>query len=385
MPFHIACEEEIKGGKTSDVYFSRAVEILKAKGIDRMAMAEVRLKGFPWGWKWGVLAGIEEVAELFKGMPVDVYSMDEGTIFSTNQPVLVIDGRYLDYSVYETALLGLICQASGIATKAARCKKVAGDKSVISFGARRMHPAITPMIERNAFIGGCDGVAVIKSAELLGESPMGTIPHALVLMFGDSAEAVKAFHEVIEPKVKRVALVDTFHDEKFESLRAAEVLGKDLYAVRLDTPSSRRGDMLEILREVRWELDYRGFKDVKIFVSGGLDEAEIERLNEIADAYGVGTAISSASVIDFSFDIVEIEGEPVSKRGKESGTKKVLRCMDCFNTIVLPSHIDPGKCSCTGDYIPLLRPLIIQGKIKRDMPGPQEIRRYVLEQMGKIK
>ncbi|MBI5183487.1 MAG: nicotinate phosphoribosyltransferase [Nitrospinae bacterium] len=384
MPFHTASEEEIKSGKTSDVYFSRTVEILKAKGIDKRAKAEVRLKGFPLDWKWGVIAGIEEVAELFKGIPVDIYSMDEGTIFSTNQPVLIIDGRYIDYSIYETALLGLICQASGIATKAARCKRAAGGKGVISFGARRMHPAVAPMIERNAFIGGCDGVAVIKSAELLEESPVGTIPHALVLMFGDSAKAVKAFHEVIEPNVKRVALVDTFYDEKYESLRAVEALGKELYAVRLDTPSSRRGDMLEILREVRWELDYRGFKDVKIFVSGGLDEAEIERLNEVADAYGVGTSISSASVIDFSFDIVEIDGKPISKRGKESGAKKVLRCMNCFNTIVLPSHVDIERCSCKGDYISLLKPLIIHGEIKRDMPSPQEIRRYVLDQMKKV-
>ncbi|MEK7845910.1 MAG: nicotinate phosphoribosyltransferase, partial [Nitrospinota bacterium] len=211
--FHTATEEEIKSGKTTDIYFDRTVRILKAKGIIKRAKAEVRLKGFPQDWKWGVLGGVEEVATLFEGLPVDVYCMDEGTVFFEYQPVMVIDGIYTDYSVYETALLGFLCQSSGIVTKSARCRKAAGDRLLISFGARRMHPAIAPMIERSAFIGGCDGVSVIKSAELLGEDPSGTIPHALVLMLGDSAEAVKAFHDVIEPKVKRVCLVDTFCDE----------------------------------------------------------------------------------------------------------------------------------------------------------------------------
>ena len=93
----------------------------------------------------------------------------------------------------------------------------------------------------NAFIGGCDGVAVTKSADLIDADPMGTIPHSLVLMVGDTVEALQAFNEVIDPKVRRVALIDTLQDEKFEAIRVAEALGEDLYAVRLDTPSSRRG------------------------------------------------------------------------------------------------------------------------------------------------
>src|SRR5438034_11729273 len=110
---------------------------------------------------------------LLEGVPVTVRAMDEGTLFGPYQPVLTLDGTYVEWARYETALLGLICQASGIATKAARCKKAAGERQVISFGARRMHPTIAPMIERNAFIGGCDGVAVTKSAELIDADPMG--------------------------------------------------------------------------------------------------------------------------------------------------------------------------------------------------------------------
>jgi len=121
-----------------------------------------------------------------------------------------------------------------------------------------------------------------------------------------------------------LSLIDTFNDEKFEAIRCAEALGERLTAVRFDTPSSRRGDMVELLREVRWELDIRGYKHVKLFVSGGLDEYEILQLNEVADAYGVGTAISNAPTINFAMDIVEIEGKPIAKRGKMAGGERYL-------------------------------------------------------------
>jgi len=380
-PFHTASDAEIKGGEVYDVYFERTVQILKARGDRKRVKAEVYLKALPEDWDWGVLAGIEEAAALLEGVPVDVRAMDEGTIFAPYQPIMVLEGVYVDWARYETALLGVLCQASGIATKAARCKKAAGERQVISFGARRMHPALAPMIERNAFIGGCDGVAVTKAAELIEADPTGTIPHALVLMIGDTVEALKAFHQVIEPKVRRVALIDTLQDEKFEAIRVAEALGDDLYAVRLDTPSSRRGDLYRIVEEVRWELNLRGFGHVKIITSGGIDEYEILRLNPVVDAYGVGTSIANAPVVSFALDIMEIEGTPMAKRGKWSGAKELFRRRGSLETVVLPAGTRPPGA---GPWDALLKPLTKGGRIVRDLPPPRTIRDFVLEQLGPV-
>ena len=380
-PFHTATDAEIKSGEVCDVYFARTVEILRHRNDRKSVKAEIYLKNLPDDWQWGILAGIHEAAVLLEGLPVDVRCMEEGSVFEPYQPVLVIEGTYVEWAPFETALLGLLCQASGIATKAARCKKAAGERQVISFGARRMHPAIAPMIERNAFIGGCDGVAVTKSAELIDADPMGTIPHSLVLMVGDTVEALQAFHEVVDPKVRRVALVDTLQDEKFEAIRVAEALGKDLYAVRLDTPSSRRGDFFRILQEVRWELDLRGFSHVKIIASGGVDEYEILALNPVADAYGVGTSIASAPVLNFALDIMEIEGRAMAKRGKWSGAKDVLRCRGCRSTVVVPAGQPPPPCACGGSWDPALKPLLTAGRIARDLPPPRTIRDHVLDQL----
>jgi len=381
-PFHTASDADIKSGEVSDVYFARTVQVLRHRNDRKRVKTEVYLKSLPDDWQWGVLAGIEEAARLLEGVPVTVRAMDEGTLFEAYQPVVTVEGTYVEWAQYETALLGLLCQASGIATKAARCKKAAGERQVISFGARRMHPALAPMIERNAFVGGCDGVAVTKSAEIIDADPMGTIPHSLVLMVGDTVEALRAFDEVVDPKVRRVALIDTLQDEKFEAIRVAEALGPDLYAVRLDTPSSRRGDLYRIAEEVRWELNLRGFGHVKIVVSGGIDEYEILRLNPVVDSYGVGTSIANAPVLNFALDIMEIEGRPFAKRGKMSGAKDLYRGRGSRETVVVPAGTPPPATG--GVWEPLLKPLLEDGRLVRDLPPPRMLREYVLDQLTSV-
>ena len=373
MPrLHIASEREIKEGLTTDVYFLRTVEVLRTKGVSKRVYAEFTASGVPY--PWFVFAGLEDALAILEGLPVDVYALPEGTVVPARDPsglpvpVMAIEGKYEDFAPYETPVLGTICQGSGIATKAARIKLAAGDRPCLSFGIRRMHPAIAPFIDRAAYIGGCDGVSGVLSARLMGIEPVGTMPHALIILMGEE-EAWRAFDEVLDPRIPRILLVDTFGDEKEASLRAARVV-PGAHGVRLDTPGSRRGRMEDIVREVRWELDLRGFRDVKIVVSGGLDEESVARLAEAgADAFGVGTSISNAKTIDFAMDIVEVEGEPKTKKGKLSGRKTVLR--EDGTLRVRPWRGDGG----------LLVKWIENGKLIRNLPGVGEIREYVLSQL----
>ena len=381
--FFFASHDEIRSGAVTDIYFLRTKQVLEARGLDKQVRVEVGAKGLPEGYEWAVLAGLEDVLRLLEGRPVTVEGLPEGSLFKAYQPVLSIEGRYLDFGLYETALLGFLCQASGVATKAARCRRLIGAKPLIHFGTRRMHPAIAPMLDRSAYIGGCDGVSVVLSAEKLGLPPSGTIPHALVLLVGDALETARAFHEVIDPAVRRVALIDTFQDEKFEALRLAAGLGDALWALRLDTPGSRRGSFARILQEVRWELDLRGFENLKLLVSGGIDEADIPPLLPWADAFGIGTAISSAPTIDLSLDIVEIEGEPIAKRGKESGGKRLFVCATCGTEPVLPARSEHPRChKCQTDLVCRTLVLIENGRVLDPCPTPAVIRERVLAQLA---
>ena len=389
----MASEDEIRKGLTTDVYFVRTKRILEAKGLGKSrAFAEVTAGSLPCDWPWGVLAGVEDVAKLLEGLPVDVYCMAEGSLFysrdinGVREPVLAIEGPYAEYCEFETPLLGLLCQASGICTASARMRKRAGDKMLVSFGIRRMHPAIAPMIDRNAYIGGFDGISCVLAAEIMGRSPSGTMPHSLIIMFGDQVKAWKAYDEVIEPEALRIALADTYQDEKFEALMAAEALGERLYGIRLDTPSSRKGNFLEIIREVRWELNTRGYDHVRIFVSGGIKE---ENINELigagVDGFGIGTSISNSPTVDFALDIVEREGKLVAKRGKLGGRKQVWRCSKCMVDVVKLVDVPAPKCpKCGGKMIKMLKPLVRKGKIVAELPNVDEIRSYVAEQLKKI-
>jgi len=391
--FHIASDEEIKKGETTDIYFVRTKQILEAKGLDKIhVVAEITPGELPGGLPWGILCGIEEMAKLLEGLPINVYAMPEGSIFhykdyyGVREPVVRVEGPYGEFCIYETPMLGILCQSSGIATRAARVKKAAGKKPVISFGIRRMHPALSPLIDRAAYIGGFDGVSSLTGAKAAGTKPVGTMPHALIVVFGNQVEAWKAFDEIMPEDVPRIALVDTYYDEKTEAIMAAEALKDRLYGVRLDTPSSRKGDFAEIIREVRWELDIRGYRNVKIFVSGGLNEKKIRVLSEAgADAFGVGTYVSNSPTIDFAMDIVEIDGKICAKRGKLGGKKEVWRCPGCLTDIVLPVNSQRPKCpKCGGETEQMLKPLIENGKIVARLPKPEEIRRYVLKQLEKV-
>jgi len=277
----------------------------------------------------------------------------------------------------------MVCQASGIATAASRVKHAAGGKPVLSFGARRMHPALSTLIDRNAFIGGADGVSVVRSASFLGEAPQGTMPHALVLLFGDTVDAMRAFDAAVEPAVGRVCLIDTLQDEKFEAVRVAEALGERLAAVRLDTPASRRGDFRKILEEVRWELDLRGFGHIRLFASGGLGEEDVRALRDVADGFGVGTSLSNAPTLDFAFDLVEVEGVPFAKRGKWSGRKLTRACAACGGRAVQAAGAPPREC-CGAPMEALLSPAMRAGRSVAEAPPPREVRERVLRQVERF-
>ncbi len=379
--FFTADPKDIVDGKITEVYFERALAIMKARNVDPVVKAEFIAKNLPEQWKWAVFTGIDEALDLLKGLRIKVRAMKEGTVFYPYEPVMEIEGRYQDFCVFETAILGLICQASGVATRASRVKKLAADRLVMSFGARRMHPVLAPMIERNAFVGGCDGVAVVKSGELIGEDPMGTMPHSLILCMGSTIDAIRAYDEVLDPKLKRVALIDTFQDEKFETINVAEALRDRLYAVRFDTPGSRRGNFYRILEETRWELNLRGLGHVKFFVSGGITEQDIPGLNPVVDGYGIGTSISNAPVIDFAMDIVEVSGEPRAKRGKWSGSKRVIACARCGERRIIPNDIYGSSCSCGGAFSDLLQTILDHGQQFVEPEPPARVRQAVVERV----
>ena len=252
---------EILSGESADVYFARAESILEREGLDPMVVMEV------FSREAGILCGIDEAKNLIAHVlgeadpsEVTVEALDDGDTFAPKEVVLRIRARYRRFGLYETAILGMLAQSTGWATAARECVEAAAPRPVISFGARHVHPDVTDVLDYAAIVGGCVGASTPAGARLAGLNPTGTMPHSLVLIFGDTVEAAIAFDRDLGPDVPRIVLIDTFKDEAEEALRVAHALGDRLYGIRLDTPSERGRVTADLVTEIRARLDLEGFE-----------------------------------------------------------------------------------------------------------------------------
>lgn len=314
---------DLLSGESADVYFARAEEILAKEGLDPLVVMEVFAR------REAVLCGIDEAKVLLAHALRDcdptetlVEALSDGDRIEPKDVALRIRARYRGFGRYETALLGMLAQSTGWATAARECVDAAAPEPVVSFGARHVHPDVSDNLDYAAIIGGCVGASTPAGARLAGLSPTGTMPHSLVLIFGDTVRAAEAFERHMPSDVPRIILVDTFRDEAEESLRVAQALGDRLFGIRLDTPSERGRVTPELVLECRARLDQAGFGHLKIIVSGGFDPARIRDFKEQAapvDSYAVGSYIAGARPVDFTGDLKEIDGRPIAKRGRIPG------------------------------------------------------------------
>jgi nicotinate phosphoribosyltransferase len=325
---------DVLAGETADVYFERARRILAAEGIDPVVTMEIFAR------EEAVLCGAEEALAYLRailgathdGSPADpipvVESLHDGDLIGPKEVVMRITARYSSFGLYETAILGILSQSTGWATAARRIVDAAAPIPVIGFGARHVHPSVADQMDYASVVGGCVGASTPAGARLAGLAPTGTMPHALIIIFGDTVRAAEAFDRHIDPDVPRIVLVDTFKDEAEESLRVADALGDRLWGVRLDTPSERGRVTADLVKEVRARLDQAGHERVRIVVSGGLDLDRIAYFKDSQapiDSFAVGSAISDASPIDFTGDLKEIDGKAVAKRGRIPGRTENAR------------------------------------------------------------
>jgi nicotinate phosphoribosyltransferase len=131
----------------------------------------------------------------------------------------------------------------------------------------------------------------------------GTASHAFILAHRSEREAFEA--QLTAQGTGTTLLVDTFDTEAGTEL-ALDVAGPDLRAIRIDS-----GDLTEAARRSRKLLDQRGATNVKITVTGDLDEFAIAELlanDAPVDAFGVGTKlVTGYSPPGFVFKLVAIE------------------------------------------------------------------------------
>ena len=294
----------------------------------------------------------------------DVWAVPEGRIVCANEPILEVTAPIPVAQLVETYLLNQISFQTTLATKAARCRiAAAGRIDLVDFGLRRTQGIEAGLaVARLASMVGFVSTSNVEAAHRFGLTPAGTMAHSYIQAFPSEIEAFRAFATDLPERT--TFLVDTY-DTRTGILDAIEVI-RDLglehrSGIRLDS-----GDLESLAFDARTLLDGAGLAEVKIFVSGGLDEHDIARMVAVGapvDAAGIGTRMgvsADAPYLDSAYKLVAYEGRPVAKLspGKATlpGAKQVFRAGSLGDVIGLRSEpVPPGT-------VALLEPVMRGGR-----------------------
>src|ERR1700684_599274 len=234
-----------------------------------------------------------------------VWAMPEGTLVFPGEPMLRVTAPIIEGQILETYLLANLSYQTMVASKAPLVVTAAKGRQIVDFGARRAHGSQASLFAaRAAAIGGCEGTSNVLAGQQFGMNTYGTQVHSWVMAHEGEAEAFRNFLDAFPDDA--VLLLDTYNVRN--ALAEIVSMGRKPAGVRLDS-----GDLVKDSRWVRRELDRAGWRDVKIFASGDLDEDQLTRLVKSGakiDAFGVGTALATpgdAPHLNLVYKLVEID------------------------------------------------------------------------------
>lgn len=317
-----------------------------------------------------------------------VRAAPEGTIFFPNEPMMQLTGDLLECQLVETTLLSLLNYQTLVASKAARVRLAAGDKTLIDFGSRRAHgPQAAVLAARAAIVGGFDGTSNVLAAQQLGLAPVGTAAHAYTMAFEQEEDAF-AHYLATYPETTTL-LIDTYDTPR--GARRAAALGAGVKGVRLDS-----GDLGALARQVRGILDDAGLTDARIVASNDLNELKIQRLlaeRAPIDVFGVGTELVTSRddpTLSGVYKLVEkiIDGQPVptmklsSSKPSYPGRKDVYRYTNAQGhpvggALVQAGETPPMPADAT-TAAPMLTPVFSDEAPTIEAPTIEAIRAHTL-------
>ena len=191
-----------------------------------------------------------------------------------NEPLLEVTAPIAEAQLVETFLLNQVTFQTALATKAVRCRLAAGDIELVDFALRRTHGIEAGLaVARLSAMAGFVATSDVEAARRFGLRAAGTMAHSYVEAFPTEAEAFRAFAS--DWPERTTFLVDTYdtHQGVETAIRVIRELGlAGSTGIRIDS-----GDLAAEARHARQLLDEAGLPDVRIIVSGGLDEYDLER------------------------------------------------------------------------------------------------------------
>lgn len=306
----------------------------------------------------------------------DMFAVPEGTPVFPNEPIAIIRAPLVEAQLIETYLLSTFAFQTSVASKAARCVIAAQGRSVVEFGSRRAHsPGAGVLAGRAAYIGGCSGTSNSEAGLRFQIPVFGTAAHSWTMAFPSEEESFRALQRLLGES--SVFLLDTY--DTLEAARLVARLGPPCWGVRLDS-----GDLVRLSREVRRILDEAGLREAKIFATNDLNEHRLAELVEAGapiDSFGVGTQLATsadAPGLSAVYKLVELKrGNTIHYTAKFSGEKSTVPGAKQIYRYPNRDVVDLAtECHPDFEGVPLIRPVLINGKLVERSPATAEIRKY---------
>ncbi len=268
-----------------------------------------------------------------------VHAMPEGTPFFADEPLLRITAPILEAQLVESRIINIVHLQTLIASKAARCVIAARGRKLIDFGMRRAHGSDAALYAaRAAYLAGFHATATVEAGRRFGIPVAGTMAHSFIEAHDREGDAFRNF--LASYPGEATLLVDTYDTRR--GTERVGVLARELAdsgaAARIGAIRIDSGNLVEDVRDARAILDRHRCQDIRIVVSGGLDEQAVDELVRAevpADSFGIGTSLvvsSDAPALDMAYKLQDYAGKSRRKRspGKMTwpGTKQVFRECD---------------------------------------------------------
>ncbi len=329
-------DKRYKDGYYAASYFLKTEKIIKESFPDTI----VTMQWFTR--KNAYVCGIDESIALlhtFANNPQDlkIEALNDGDEVSPWEPVLKVHGKYADFGYLEGTIDGILARRTSVCTNCKEIMNLKSEKSnVMFFGDRDDDPRNHQGDGYAAYVAGINLVCTDAMGEWTGLKGIGTMPHALIVMYEkDLIKASEAFNKAF-PEDKLTVLVDTNNDVITDSLLVARHFKEKLFAVRIDTSISLEDEYFKrnpvndpniethgvnqtLVKALRKALDDEGFNHVKIVVSSGFDAKKVAMFtkeNVPVDTYGIGGSLIKCTR-SFTGDVVNINGKPMAKVGRQ--------------------------------------------------------------------
>ncbi|MDQ1496109.1 MAG: nicotinate phosphoribosyltransferase [Actinomycetota bacterium] len=291
---------------------------LRSGAAHRRAVFEVFARRLPTGRRYGVVAGTGRVLDALEAFAFgsaelgwlsdnevvddatlaylasyrfsgDIDGYREGDLFFPGSPILTVESTFAEAVLLETLVLSILNHDCAIAAAASRMTNAAGDRPCLEMGSRRTHEQSAVAAARAAYVAGFAATSNLEAGRTYGIPTAGTSAHAFTLIHDDEATAFRAQLDALGAGT--TLLVDTF-DVATAVQTAVDVAGPaELGALRIDS-----GDLVDLARHVRAQLDRLGAVKTRIVVTSDLDEFAIAALASApVDSYGVGTSVVTGS------------------------------------------------------------------------------------------